>query len=98
MHIHTVPSSDDLLHQQMQNWWRTDSFGAKYEQASSRSIEDKKAFKIHEDTVEHVGDRYQVGMLWKRSDVKFPDNRVMAERRLTFTEKVLKRDDALAEK
>ena len=98
MHIHTVPSSDDLLHKQMQNWWRTDSFGTKYEQASPRSIEDKKALKILEETVKHVGDRYQVGMLWKRPDVEFPDNKAMAEKRLTSTEKALKRDDALAEK
>lgn len=34
MHIHRVPSSDDLLHQQIQNWWRTDSFATKYQQDS----------------------------------------------------------------
>ncbi|KAL9972907.1 hypothetical protein ACROYT_G019299 [Oculina patagonica] len=98
MHIHTVPSPDDLLHKQMQNWRRTDSFGTKYEQTTPRSLEDKKALKTLEETVKHVGDRYQVGMLWKRPDVEFPDNRAMAERRLTSTEKVLKRDHALANK
>ena len=86
MHIHTVPSWDDLLHKQMHKWWRTDSFGTKYEQASSRSIKDKKFFKILEK-------RYQVGMLWKRPDAKFPENRVMVEKRLTSTKNVLKRDD-----
>ena len=98
MHIHTVPSPDDLLHKQMQNWWRTDSLGTKYEQTSPRSLEDKKALKTLEETVKHVGDRYQAGMLWKRPDVEFPDNRAMAERRLTSTEKVLRRDHFLAEK
>ncbi|KAL9972904.1 hypothetical protein ACROYT_G019295 [Oculina patagonica] len=82
----------------MQNWRRTDSFGTKYEQTTPRSLEDKKALKTLEETVKHVGDRYQVGMLWKRPDVEFPDNRAMAERRLTSTEKVLKRDHALANK
>ena len=61
MHIHTVPSSDDLLHKQMQNWWRTDSFGTKYEQASSRSTQEKKALKHLKETVKNVGNRYQVG-------------------------------------
>ena len=46
--------------------------------------------------MKHVGD--QVGLLWKTHDTEFPDNRVMAERRLCSTEKVLKRDNALAEK
>ena len=82
----------------MQNWWRTDSFGTKYGQISPRSLEDKKALKTLEETVKHVGDRYQAGMLWKRPDVEFPDNRTMAERRLISIEKVLKRDPALAEK
>ena len=95
MHVQTVPSPDDLLHKQMQNWWRNDSFGTKYEQTSPRSLEDKKALKTLEETVKHVGDRYQAGILWKRPDVEFPDNRAMAERRLTCTEKVLKRDHDL---
>lgn len=29
MLIHKVPSEDDLLHRQVQNWWRTDSFDTK---------------------------------------------------------------------
>lgn len=58
----------------------------------------KKAIKILEETVKHVGNRYQVGMLWKRPDVEFPDNRAMAKKRLTSTEKVLKRVNALSEK
>ena len=53
MHVHTVPTSDDLLHKQMQNWGRTDSFGTKYQQASPRSLDDKKAPKILEDTIKH---------------------------------------------
>ena len=97
-HIHTVPSPDALLYKQMENWWRTDSFGTKYEQISPRSIEEKKALKTPEETVKHMGDRYQVGMLRKRTDVEFPENRTMAERRLMSTEKVLTHDHALAEK
>ena len=98
MLIHTVPSEGDLLHRQVQNWWRTDSFGTKYAQTSPRSLEDKRALQTLQETVKHVGDRYQVGLLWKTPDIEFPDNRAMAERRLCSTEKVLKRDNALAEK
>ena len=55
MHVYTVPTSDDLLHKQMQNWWRTDSFGTKYQQASPRSLDDKKALKILKDTAKRGG-------------------------------------------
>ena len=98
MHVHTIPSTDDLLHLQMQNWWRTDSFGTKYDQTSSITLEDKTALRTLEETVKHVGERYEVGMLWKRPNVEFPDNRSMPERRLISTEKALKRDNALTEK
>ena len=98
MLIHTVPSEDDLLHRQVEHWWRTDLFGTKYVQTSPRSLEDKRALQTLQETVKHVGDRYQVGLLWKTPDIEFPDNRAMAERRLCSTEKVLKLDTALAEK
>ena len=62
------------------------------------SLEDKKTLKTVEEAVEHVGDRYQAGMLWKRPDVEFPHNRALVERRLMSTEKVLKCDHALAKK
>ena len=96
--MHTVPTSVDLLHKQMQNWWRTDSFGTKYQQTSPRSLVDKKALKILKDPVKHVGDRHEAGMLWRRPDVDLPDNRAMTERCLRSTEKALKRDDTLAKK
>ena len=78
MLVHTVPSDDNLLHRQVQNWRRTDSFGTKYEQTSPRSLEDKRALQTLQETVKHVGDRYQVGLLWKTPDIEFPDNRYMA--------------------
>ena len=30
MFIHTVPSDDYLLHRQVHNWWRTNSFGTNH--------------------------------------------------------------------
>lgn len=96
MHIHTVPSQDDLLHKQMHNWWITDSIYTKYQQISPRSLEDEKALKNRKETIKHVGNRYKAGLLWRRPDVEFQDNRAMAERRLIFTENALKRYYILA--
>lgn len=64
--MYTVPSDDALLHRQVQNWERTDSFGTKYEQTSPGALQ------ILQETVKHAGDQYQVGFLWKTPDTEFP--------------------------
>lgn len=46
--------------------------------------------------MKHVCNTYEVGMLWREGKVKFPDNRLMAEKRLESTETKLKRDKELA--
>ena len=97
MHVHHVQTSDDLLQRQMQDWWRTDTFGTNIVKRR-RNLEKTKETKILEETVKNLGNRYEVGLLWKDSDVQLPDNRVLAEKRLESTEKRLKRDPAIAEK
>ena len=98
MHVHRVLNDEESLNKQVEDWWRTESFGTKYEDASPRSREDNRALEMLERTVKHVSDGYEVGMLWKEQDVKFPDNRPMAEKRLKSTERKLKRDEELARK
>ena len=63
-----------------------------------RSREDRRALETLERTLKHVCDRYEVGMLWREGKVKFPDNRLVAEKRLECTERKLKRDEELAKK
>ena len=65
MLIQRIPTTDHLLNQQLQNWWRADSFGTKYQHESPRTREDKRAIEIFESTVRHVGDCYKAGLLWK---------------------------------
>ena len=88
MLIERVPTTDNLLNQQLQNWWRTDSFGTKYQHESPRTREDKRAIEILESTVRHIGDRYKAGLLWKEKDVQLCDNRDVTEKRLKSTEKL----------
>lgn len=98
MLIQRVPTTEDLLNQQLQNWWRTDSFGTKYQHESPQTREDKRAIEILESSVRHIGDRYEAGLLWKEKDVQLCDNRDVAEKPLKSTERSVKRDLALAEK
>ena len=58
----------------------------------------KRAPETSERTVKHVCDRYEVGILWREGEVKFPDNGLMAEKRLESTERKLKHDEEVAKK
>lgn len=98
MHVHRVLNVEESLSKQVEDWWRTESFGTKYEDVTLRSREAKRAREILERTVKHVCDRYEVGMLWREREVKFPDSRLMAEKRLESTQRKLKRGEELAKK
>ena len=98
MHVHRVLNVEESLNKQVVDWWRTESFGTKYEDVTPRSREDKRVLETLERTVKHVSDRYEVGTLWREGEVKFPDNHLMAEKRLESIERKLKRDEELAKK
>ena len=98
MLIQRVPTTDDLLNQQLQNWRRTDSFGTKNQHESPRTREDKRVIEILESTVRYIGDCYEAGILWKEKDVQLCDNGDVAEKRLKSTERTVKGEVVLAEK
>ena len=58
----------------------------------------KRALETLERAVKHVSDRYEVGMLWREGELTFPENCLMAEKRLESMEWKLKRDEQLAKK
>ena len=56
------------------------------------SIEDQKFLKVMQENTVLVNSHYQIPPPPKDSDVKFPDNRKQAEKRLEGLEKRFKRD------
>ena len=68
----------DLVH----NFWRTESFGVTPSADKLVSSEDRKAIETLNNTIKFIGDRYEVGLPWKKSDVVLPKNRTAAIRRL----------------
>lgn len=82
----------------LRDWWSTESFGTKYEKTVIQSIEDERAQQILEKTTTKVtSNRYETGLLWKKDDVKLPDNKEMATKRLISTERRLKQNPEKAE-
>ncbi|XP_064638288.1 uncharacterized protein LOC135494306 [Lineus longissimus] len=56
------------------------------------SSEDRKALELLESSVSHDGDRYMIGLPWRRDPCLLPDNYSLAEKRLYSLEKSLSRD------
>ena len=84
-----VSTPEEDLHRQVQEWWKTESFGCKYDGQVSRSVEDHAAIQILESTTQKVGDRYETGLLWKDPTTKLPNNRSVAESHLRSLERRL---------
>ncbi|XP_058448081.1 uncharacterized protein LOC131432741 [Malaya genurostris] len=60
--------------------------------------EDRRALEILKATTVRIGDRFEIGLLWKDDDPSFPDSYPMALKRLQSLEKRLIKDPELYEK
>ena len=66
-------SEDDALAEQIKLWWDIESYASRCD-VSGRSKEDEKALQMLEQTTKFDGERYEVGLLWKRNDPFLPNN------------------------
>ena len=83
---------DTTLNKEVENWWKTESFGIKFNCDVSRSAKDERALKRLEETTNFQADlnHYETGLLWKGEEVVLPNNRPLAERRLTNLERSIR--------
>ena len=67
---------DSTLNEEVENWWKTESFGTKFNCDVSRSTEDERALKRLEETTNFRVDldHYETGLLWKDIEVVLPNN------------------------
>ena len=66
-------SEDDALGEQIKTWWDIESYASRCD-VSGRSKEDEKTLQMIEQTTKFDGERYEVGLLWKRIDPFLPNN------------------------
>ena len=81
MLIHRA-TEESVLCDAVKDWWATESFGSMFEGQVSRSQDDLRAQAMLDKMTKLQDGHYEVGLLWKKDDLKMPDNRKMAERRL----------------
>ena len=92
-----VATPDEVLHETVKTWWRTENFGCRYDSDAQRSVEDGKVMKFLSEQTREVDGRYEFPLLWKDRNIQLPDNRVVAIHGLGLLEKGLKRDPEWAE-
>ena len=70
-----------------------------FNQCSSKgqSADDKEALSILNDTIKHIGDRYQIGLPWKK-DITLPNNYFMAKVQWHALQQRLERDTNLRDR
>ena len=90
-----VASPGEELNELVKTWWKTESFGCKYDSKERRSRKDEMVLESLSKTTRKVDGRYEVGLIWKDSATALPNNRVVAERRLELLEKRLDSDPRL---
>ena len=66
-------SEDDELAEQIKTWWDIEYYASRCD-VSGRSKDDEIALEMLEQTTKFDGERYEVGLLWKRNDPFLPNN------------------------
>lgn len=94
-HCHVM----DDLHEQVERFWLTDSFGSQPLFNKPYSIDDLKAREHLESTLRQTSEgNYEVGMLWSNKHIKLQNNRPLAERRFQSLSRKFEKNPGLCEK
>ncbi|XP_062712397.1 uncharacterized protein LOC134289829 [Aedes albopictus] len=100
VNFHTpVPcNSDELLNEQLRDFFALDCSGISKPNEKLESDEDKRARKLMEDTTRRTTTGFETGLLWKVDDRAFPETYPMAIRRMKSLEKKLGANQLLAQR
>ena len=92
-----ISSSDDNTDTLLERFWSIEEMGIQ-SSTPPLSREDKIAVNILESTIANIGNRYEVGLLWKPGAPNLPNNRQQALRRLFKLEARFRKDPEFAQR
>ena len=97
--VNFVGNSTELeLHQKLEKFWKLD-FGEELMcDVKGTSVEDRRAVSVMEETINKVDGHYEMAIPFRQKPVNLPDNRSLAEVRLSSLGKRLSRDARLCKK
>ncbi|XP_068720606.1 uncharacterized protein [Montipora capricornis] len=90
-----MEDTQDLLMQQVERFWATETIGVETESKACMSLEDKKALRTMEQSVKLQDGHYQVALPWREFPPFLPYNRPLAERRLLMLKRRFLQDNEL---
>lgn len=85
--VQTANSSDDNLEMIMKDHYKLENLGIDSKTNPQMTDDDANSLKTLEKTIRFSDGHYEVGLLWKFSNVKIPKSFQMAKRRLLCLEK-----------
>ncbi|XP_062699293.1 uncharacterized protein LOC134284458 [Aedes albopictus] len=86
-HTSAASSSDDLLNEQLRDFFTLENSGAVNTNEKLESDEEKRARKLLENTTKRTALGFETGLLWKIDEPSFPETYPMAIRRMKALEK-----------
>ena len=93
-----VKSDNIALNEAMQRMYDTDFVTKVKTDSELLSVNDRRALDIMEKSIKKVDGHYQVALPWKSDQISFPNNRIMALRRLNQLKKRFLKDPAFFER
>lgn len=87
----------ELLNEIVRGFITSEEFGVRTPQTIIESDDDIRARSILHRTTKRIGDRFEVGLLWRRDNIVLPPSYDMALRRLVNVEARMRREPAYAE-
>ena len=75
----------------MTSFWKKENAGTEFEEIADTSTDSKRSIQILQDTIHHIGDRYEIGLLWKQ-DSELENNYPVAEAQLDSLQCRLNKD------
>ncbi|XP_046558679.1 uncharacterized protein LOC124267735 [Haliotis rubra] len=96
-HVNFIISQDQSLQDQIEHFWKTESFGTKHNLKEAISVVDRKAKTILDETTTLVDGHYQIDMLWKSNNTQLPNNYPYTRKRNNLLMKKLDRSNQFEE-
>ncbi|XP_055597416.1 uncharacterized protein LOC129747298 [Uranotaenia lowii] len=97
--FHICPCNKDSekdVHEALKEYFSIESMGIYGSSRSLLSKDEERALKILSTETRLIGNRYETGLLWRYDQLKLPNSKGMALKRLACLEKRLKREPELA--
>lgn len=93
--VNLINGEDVTLSDQLEEFWRVESYGTSKCETKPLSVEDQRAMNLISNSICKHDGHYEMGLLWKSDNPVLPYNRTLAEARLQHLKRRFLRDPEL---